>query len=112
MAYGQTGTGKTYTVGNLGKDDESERGIMVRAVEDIIRSTSCANESVEVSYLQVCGYNALCYRARQITSLMHHKYIFRYIMSIGSLILENLYSLGENVLCSVLHKEEIDFPFG
>ncbi|CAO2828538.1 unnamed protein product [Amaranthus hypochondriacus] len=53
MAYGQTGTGKTYTVGNLGKDDESERGIMVRAVEDIIRSTSCANESVEVSYLQL-----------------------------------------------------------
>lgn len=53
MAYGQTGTGKTYTVGNLGKKDASERGIMVRAVEDIITSTSLAHDSVEVSYLQL-----------------------------------------------------------
>lgn len=53
MAYGQTGTGKTYTVGNLGKNDESERGIIVRAVEDIIANTSLANESVDVSYLQL-----------------------------------------------------------
>lgn len=53
MAYGQTGTGKTYTVGNLGKNDASERGIIVRAVEDIITSTSLAYESVEFSYIQV-----------------------------------------------------------
>lgn len=53
MAYGQTGTGKTYTVGNLGKTDASERGIMVRAVEDIIANTSLDHESVEVSYLQM-----------------------------------------------------------
>ncbi|GAB4836412.1 hypothetical protein Ancab_001324 [Ancistrocladus abbreviatus] len=53
MAYGQTGTGKTYTVGNLGKEDASERGIMVRALEDIIASTSPANDSVEISYLQL-----------------------------------------------------------
>lgn len=53
MAYGQTGTGKTYTVGNLGKNDASERGIMVRAVEDIIANTSSAHDSVEVSYLQL-----------------------------------------------------------
>lgn len=53
MAYGQTGTGKTYTVGRLGKDDPSERGIMVRALEDIIANTSPASDSVEVSYLQV-----------------------------------------------------------
>ncbi|XP_028758825.1 kinesin-like protein KIN-UC isoform X2 [Neltuma alba] len=52
MAYGQTGTGKTYTVGTLGKDDASERGIMVRALEDIIANTS-ASDSVEVSYLQL-----------------------------------------------------------
>ncbi|KAI9071477.1 hypothetical protein K1719_046561 [Acacia pycnantha] len=52
MAYGQTGTGKTYTFGTLGKDDVSERGIMVRAVEDIIANTS-ASDSVEVSYLQL-----------------------------------------------------------
>ena len=36
MAYGQTGTGKTYTVGRLGKNDASEHGIVVRALEDII----------------------------------------------------------------------------
>ncbi|KAL0322043.1 UNVERIFIED_CONTAM: Kinesin-like protein KIN-UC [Sesamum calycinum] len=51
MAYGQTGTGKTYTLGRLGKEDESERGIMVRAMEDILAGTS-TSDSVEVSYLQ------------------------------------------------------------
>ncbi|XP_021727378.1 kinesin-like protein KIN-UC isoform X1 [Chenopodium quinoa] len=53
MAYGQTGTGKTYTVGNLGKNDASERGIIVRAVEDLIANTSLSNESVEFSYVQL-----------------------------------------------------------
>ncbi|XP_024991553.1 kinesin-like protein KIN-UC [Cynara cardunculus var. scolymus] len=53
MAYGQTGTGKTYTLGQLGKDDASERGIMVRALEDIIASASPASDSVEISYLQI-----------------------------------------------------------
>lgn len=52
MAYGQTGTGKTYTLGRMGKDDASERGIMVRALEDILAGTS-ASDSVEVSYLQL-----------------------------------------------------------
>ncbi|CAK9159670.1 unnamed protein product [Ilex paraguariensis] len=53
MAYGQTGTGKTYTLGRLGKDDVSERGIMVRAFEDIMINISSASDSVEVSYLQL-----------------------------------------------------------
>ncbi|XP_044508679.1 kinesin-like protein KIN-UC isoform X5 [Mangifera indica] len=53
MAYGQTGTGKTYTVGRLGKEDASERGIMVRALEDIIAGTSLSSDGVEVSYLQL-----------------------------------------------------------
>lgn len=53
MAYGQTGTGKTYTLGKLGTDDASERGIMVRALEDIIASASPASDSVEISYLQI-----------------------------------------------------------
>lgn len=53
MAYGQTGTGKTFTLGKLGKDDASERGIMVRALEDIITSASSTSDSVEVSYLQI-----------------------------------------------------------
>lgn len=52
MAYGQTGTGKTYTVGRMGKDDASERGIMVRALEHILSHRSVL-DSVEVSYLQV-----------------------------------------------------------
>lgn len=60
MAYGQTGTGKTYTLGRLGNDDASERGIMVRALEDIIANTSPTSDSVEISYLQVlqCGMKA------------------------------------------------------
>lgn len=53
MAYGQTGTGKTYTVGQLGKEDPSERGIMVRALEHVLSSMSLETDSVAVSYLQV-----------------------------------------------------------
>ncbi|TYJ16049.1 hypothetical protein E1A91_A10G223700v1 [Gossypium mustelinum] len=53
MAYGQTGTGKTFTLGRLGKDDASERGIMVRALEDIVANISLASDTVEISYLQL-----------------------------------------------------------
>ncbi|XP_066358385.1 kinesin-like protein KIN-UA isoform X6 [Miscanthus floridulus] len=53
MAYGQTGTGKTYTVGRLGKDDPSERGIMVRALEHILSSLSFETDWVAISYLQL-----------------------------------------------------------
>lgn len=53
MAYGQTGTGKTYTLGSLGKNDASERGIMVRALEDIMTHITLDSGSVEVSYLQL-----------------------------------------------------------
>ncbi|XWS75191.1 hypothetical protein CRYUN_Cryun01aG0064100 [Craigia yunnanensis] len=53
MAYGQTGTGKTFTLGRLGKDVASERGIMVRALEDIVGNISIASDTVEVSYLQL-----------------------------------------------------------
>ncbi|PNT78176.1 hypothetical protein BRADI_1g74827v3 [Brachypodium distachyon] len=53
MAYGQTGTGKTYTVGRLGKEDPSERGIMVRSFEHILSSMSLETDSVAVSYLQL-----------------------------------------------------------
>ncbi|KZV16226.1 armadillo repeat-containing kinesin-like protein 1 [Dorcoceras hygrometricum] len=52
MAYGQTGTGKTYTLGRFGNDDASERGIMIRSMEDIIASTS-ALDTIEISYLQL-----------------------------------------------------------
>lgn len=53
MAYGQTGTGKTYTLGRLGDEDTSARGIMVRAMEDILANISLETDSISVSYLQV-----------------------------------------------------------
>lgn len=60
MAYGQTGTGKTFTLGRLGDGDIATRGIMVRAMEDILTNISSENDSVSVSYLQVISYsNAL-----------------------------------------------------
>lgn len=53
MAYGQTGTGKTYTLGRLGDEDTSARGIMVRSMEDILANISPETDSISVSYLQV-----------------------------------------------------------
>ncbi|KAJ9706747.1 hypothetical protein PVL29_001961 [Vitis rotundifolia] len=53
MAYGQTGTGKTYTLGRLGEEDTAARGIMVRALEDILAEISPETDSVSVSYLQL-----------------------------------------------------------
>lgn len=53
MAYGQTGTGKTYTLGLLGEEDTAARGIMVRAMEDILSEIVPETDSVSVSYLQV-----------------------------------------------------------
>ncbi|KAF5952929.1 hypothetical protein HYC85_010873 [Camellia sinensis] len=53
MAYGQTGTGKTYTLGRLGDEDISARGIMVRAMEDILADISLGTDSISVSYLQL-----------------------------------------------------------
>ncbi|XP_024526430.1 kinesin-like protein KIN-UA [Selaginella moellendorffii] len=53
MAYGQTGTGKTYTLGKLGEEDCADRGIMVRALEDIMADTNPENDTVCVSYLQL-----------------------------------------------------------
>nr|CAD1830163.1 unnamed protein product [Ananas comosus var. bracteatus] len=53
MAYGQTGTGKTFTLGRLGEEDTAARGIMVRAMEDILADISPETDSVSVSYLQL-----------------------------------------------------------
>ncbi|KAH7282645.1 hypothetical protein KP509_35G041600 [Ceratopteris richardii] len=53
MAYGQTGTGKTFTLGRLGKEDTADRGIMVRAMEDILADVSSEQDAVTVSYLQL-----------------------------------------------------------
>ncbi|XP_010523071.1 PREDICTED: kinesin-like protein KIN-UB isoform X3 [Tarenaya hassleriana] len=53
MAYGQTGTGKTFTLGRLGDEDTAARGIMVRSMEDILAGISLESDSVSVSYLQL-----------------------------------------------------------
>ncbi|KAJ4951227.1 hypothetical protein NE237_028059 [Protea cynaroides] len=53
MAYGQTGTGKTFTLGLLGEEDTASRGIMVRSMEDILAAISPETDSVSVSYLQL-----------------------------------------------------------
>ncbi|XP_021904366.1 kinesin-like protein KIN-UB [Carica papaya] len=53
MAYGQTGTGKTFTLGRLGDEDTAARGIMVRSMEDILADISPETDSVSVSYLQL-----------------------------------------------------------
>ncbi|KAL4362200.1 hypothetical protein GQ457_04G032320 [Hibiscus cannabinus] len=53
MAYGQTGTGKTFTLGKLGEEDTSARGIMVRSMEEILANVSPEMDSVSVSYLQL-----------------------------------------------------------
>ncbi|XP_020584298.1 kinesin-like protein KIN-UC [Phalaenopsis equestris] len=53
MAYGQTGTGKTYTIGSLGIDNSSERGIMVRAIEDVLAEISPGLDTLSISYLQL-----------------------------------------------------------
>ncbi|EXB52669.1 Armadillo repeat-containing kinesin-like protein 2 [Morus notabilis] len=53
MAYGQTGTGKTFTLGRLGEEDTADRGIMVRSMEDILENISPESDSISVSYLQL-----------------------------------------------------------
>ncbi|XP_078442411.1 armadillo repeat kinesin 3 [Wolffia australiana] len=53
MAYGQTGTGKTFTLGRLGEEDTAARGIMVRSMEEILADISPENDSISVSYLQL-----------------------------------------------------------
>lgn len=53
MAYGQTGTGKTYTLGRLGEEDTAARGIMVRALEDLLAEISPEADTISVSYMQL-----------------------------------------------------------
>lgn len=63
MAYGQTGTGKTFTLGKLGDEDTADRGIMVRALEDILAVINPVHDTVTVSYLQY----KTCYHLKRIT---------------------------------------------
>lgn len=80
-AYGQIGTGKTYTVSKLRKDDASERGIMVRALEDIIASASLAFDSVEMSYIQALLRSSYCfnfYYEHTISSNLIERYFVKW----------------------------------
>lgn len=57
LAYGQTGTGKTYTMEGFSSDDEA-RGIVPRSIEDVFSYAESMREregsySVKVSYLQI-----------------------------------------------------------
>jgi kinesin family protein 5 len=71
MAYGQTGTGKTFTLGRLGEEDTSDRGIMVRSMEDIFADISPETDSVSVSYLQVALVTYL-HKHNLTCILIHH----------------------------------------
>ncbi|KAL2892389.1 Kinesin-like protein KIN-UB [Bienertia sinuspersici] len=53
LAYGQTGTGKTFTLGQLGEEAVSDRGIMIRAMEDILADICLETDSVFISYIQL-----------------------------------------------------------
>lgn len=66
IAYGQTGTGKTYTMEGFTSDAAERRGIIPRAMEDIFRQMSVRRAkdstgtfSIRASYLQI--YNEVMY---------------------------------------------------
>ena len=52
FSYGQTGSGKTYTMGTdcLSQEDESKRGIIPRAVRQILQAVDTDTEPVLVSF--------------------------------------------------------------
>lgn len=82
MAYGQTGTGKTYTLGRLGDEDTSARGIMVRAMEDILANISSETDSISVSFLQVAQAT---YMLQYWFHHYGHLFLFSFFMSRRSL---------------------------
>ncbi|KAL5727872.1 hypothetical protein ACHQM5_001017 [Ranunculus cassubicifolius] len=53
MAYGQVGTGKTFTLRETGDENPRDRGIMVRSMEHILANISPHGDSVSVSYVQL-----------------------------------------------------------
>mmetsp|Transcript_12201 Transcript_12201/g.13988 ORF Transcript_12201/g.13988 Transcript_12201/m.13988 type:complete len:696 (+) Transcript_12201:63-2150(+) len=67
LAYGQTGAGKTFTMGTFG-DDEKIAGILPRACKDLfdtIQSKCDGQGKIELSYLEI--YN------EEIRDLIHEK---------------------------------------
>jgi hypothetical protein len=84
MAYGQTGTGKTYTLGRLGEEDTAARGIMVRAMEDIFADVSLETDSISVSYLQVLSkkiYFGMTFQFRYSTFINSNlSFVLKYLL--------------------------------
>jgi hypothetical protein len=75
MAYGQTGTGKTFTLGKLGDEDAADRGIMVRAMEHILADASFDQDMVSVSYIQVKNIGHLSFHTSHRFPLLHRTLI-------------------------------------
>lgn len=62
LAYGQTGSGKTHSMGTNFVDDhenEAERGITPRAIQDIFDEVQNKEEkaqfSIRASFIEVCN---------------------------------------------------------
>ena len=56
ICYGQTGTGKTYTMTNLKNYENSSKGILPRAIDDLYKNINSKNKqeiSMKISYLQI-----------------------------------------------------------
>mmetsp|Transcript_20102 Transcript_20102/g.33351 ORF Transcript_20102/g.33351 Transcript_20102/m.33351 type:complete len:671 (+) Transcript_20102:27-2039(+) len=56
LAYGQTGAGKTFTMGTFGDANDENAGILPRGVEELfetIQSKCDGNGKVELSYLEI-----------------------------------------------------------
>lgn len=102
MAYGQTGTGKTFTLGQLGDEDTFSRGIMVRSMEDILADVSLESDSVSVSYLQVvrplsCNCTILViYRFL----IIYYLFVFKCISNLTSSFFCNLFRSFHNLMLS------------
>ena len=86
MAYGQTGTGKTFTLGRLGEEDTAARGIMVRAMEDILADISPETDSVSVSYLQVCDGGPFAVLSIDLVSLESMFAVTMYIAMVVTVV--------------------------
>jgi AAA+ superfamily predicted ATPase len=75
LAYGQTGTGKTHTLANIGLEDKSARGMMVRAVEDLFEKAAADTEyntTIKLSYVQVRSASPSLFRSAFLRRLHPH----------------------------------------
>lgn len=58
LAYGQTGSGKTFSMGTCPSSNQTDVGIIPRAIEDIFNVINNDDQwifKVSVSFLEVCS---------------------------------------------------------